>query len=623
MNIAKNGHHLSGLGVHSSSPRISWTSSAIDESICDWKQSQYGNAVLRETGPPAHLVVQSAESSLVAWPSTPPHEPQEPLRPLFFRKAFVLPSASGSVYRARLYITALGSIGLFDVDSLITTKGDNVLCIEVAEGRYIYGDRIAVMEVGGFAAERFQIVSDESWKCHPSPILSSEIYNGQIYDARAEVGDWNKHGPLYIDADWETVSVLAFARERLYAPNAPPAPITDQLTPKRLFTTPSGRKIVDFGQNMVGKLLIHSMTLPVNASDLHPRRGVGRWELGTRPLRGAQSVDTIISSGRPLIDWSPRYTFHGFQFVQVEGWDPEKEQSWQTNIRALVIHTDFKRTGRMGGNFLSIPTDCPQRDECLGWTGDQVFGPSATFLCDCIGMLSEWLEDVVCEQLEHYALPRGRSPMFWTTCGHPFPRLCVLWQLGDWLDPQAPPDQHGDGGASGALVADAYLVHVTSRMADIASVLESKTESTHYSCKAQRLCALFQDRYITHSGLIVGDSQTASSLAIVFGALSTKHQLDTARRQLAARVRKAKLRVATGFAGTPIILRALTDNDNLSLAYRTLLEDRCPSWLYPITTGATTIGNTGTLAPRDFGQLHRAANCRARVASVDHLSRYW
>ncbi|GFF59274.1 hypothetical protein IFM46972_11337 [Aspergillus udagawae] len=748
--------HPSGLGVHSSSPRISWTFSAINESICDWKQFQYEIAVQRETGPPAHLVVQSADSSLVAWPSTPlqsreqaqvrvrvsgswmdratgcahsdwsawsswatvecsllssqdwiaipvsgpsvPVSPKVPLRPLLFRKAFVLPSGFGPVNRARLYITAFGvyraylngtRIGdhemapgwtsyhhrlayqVFDVGSLITTKGDNVLCIEVAEGwfagrlgfgggrRYIYGNRIAVMaqlEVGGLAAERFQVVSDISWKCHPSPIVSSEIYNGELYDARAEVGNWNQHGPLYVDADWETVSVLAFPRARLYAPNAPPARITERLTPKKIFTTPAGRKIVDFGQNLVGKLLIHSMTLPVNATVTFTHAEVMEdGELGTRPLRGAQSVDTVISSGRPLIDWSPKYTFHGFRFVQVDGWDPETEQSWQTNIRALVIHTDFKRTGRfecsnmavnqlhqnacwsMRGNFLSIPTDCPQRDERLGWTGDiQVFGPSATFLYDCIGMLSEWLEDVACEQSEHYGVPPLVVP---NVLDHVWPSIPQalwddvviilpwilflssgdrdilhrqyasmtswlnqgvrrgkdglwdpeLWQLGDWLDPQAPPDEPGDCRTSGTLVADAYLVHVTARMADIASALEKKTESTHYRCKAQRLRALFQDKYITHSGLIVGDSQTAYSLAIVFGLLSTRQQLDTARRQLEARVRMAKFRVATGFAGTPIILRALTDTDNLSLAYRMLLEDHCPSWLYPITMGATTI----------------------------------
>jgi alpha-L-rhamnosidase len=399
------------------------------------------------------------------------------------------------------------------------------------------------------------------------------------------------------------------------------------------------------------------MTLPANATVTFTHAEVmgDDRELGTRPLRGAQCVDTVISSGQPLIDWSPKFTFHGFRFVQVDGWDPRTAQSWQSNIQALVIHTDFKRTGRfecsnlainqlhqnacwsMRGNFLSIPTDCPQRDERLGWTGDiQVFGPSATFLYDSIGMISEWMEDVACEQSDHHGIPPLVVPnvldhvwpsipqALWGDVVIILPWILYLssgdrdilqrqyssmkswldqgvrrgndglwdpeiWQLGDWLDPQAPPDEPGDCRTNGTLVADAYLVHVTSLMSDIAAVLERETEIIHYSCKAQRLRALFQEKYITPSGLIVGDSQTAYSLAIVFGLLSTQQQLDMARCQLAARVRMAKFRVATGFAGTPVILRALTDTDNLSLAYRMLLEERCPSWLYPINMGATTV----------------------------------
>lgn len=750
--------HPSGLGVHCASPRISWTFSAIDESIYDWKQSQYEIAVQHEHELPAHFVVESHMSLLVPWPSTPLQSreqanvrvrvfgswidratactrsgwsawsPQatvecsllssedwvavpiaspsmslghkdQPLRPLLFRKAFTLPSTLGSVHRARLYITAFGVYRVYlngrrigdhemapgwtsyhhrlayqvlDVDSLVTRTGKNVLCIEVAEGwfagrlgfdggkRHIYGDRIAAMaqlEVEGPGGERFQVASDINWKCHPGPIVTSEIYDGEIYDARAEVGDWNQDGPGYVDTDWETVSILDFPRARLYAPNAPPARVTQELAPKKIFTTPAGRTILDFGQNLTGKLLIHSITLPLNAtvSFTHAEVMDDDGELGTRPLRGAQCIDKIISSGQTLINWSPKFTFHGFRFVQIDGWNPAAESSWQSNIRALVIHTDFKRTGQfecsnlainqlhqnacwsMRGNFLSIPTDCPQRDERLGWTGDiQVFGSSATFLYECIGMLSEWLEDVACEQADHHGVPPLVVP---NVLDHVWPSIpqavwddvviilpwilylssgdrdilhrqyssmsswldhgvsrgkdglwdSELWQLGDWLDPQAPPDEPGDCRTNGTLVADAYLVHVTSLMADISSVLERQTESSHYRCKAQRLRALFQDKYITPSGLIVGDSQTAYSLAIVFELLSTKQQLDTARRQLAARVRMAKFRVATGFAGTPVILRALTETDNLSLAYRMLLEDHCPSWLYPITMGATTV----------------------------------
>ncbi|KAF3407744.1 hypothetical protein DPV78_001404 [Talaromyces pinophilus] len=750
--------HHSGLGVQCSSPRISWTFSAVHESIHDWQQSQYEICVRRETGLPEYFVIRSPDSSLVPWPSRPlqsreqaqvrvrvcgswmdrktrrahsdwsawsswapvecsllssqdwiavpisnPSAPlsheDEPLRPLLFRKAFELPATFGPVQRARLYITAFGvyraylngcRIGnhemspgwtsyrhrlayqVFDVNSLIATEGSNVLSVEVAEGwyagrlgfdggkRHIYGDRLAVMaqlEVDGLAAGRFTVASDISWKCHPSPIVNSEIYNGETYDARAERDDWNQYGPSYVDPDWETVSILDFPRSRLHTPNAPPARITETLAPQKIFTTPSGRIILDFGQNLVGKLLVRSLTLPVNAtvSFIHAEVIEDDGELGTRPLRGAKCVDTVISSGQPLIDWSPKFTFHGFRFVQVDGWDPRMEKSWKSNIQALVIHTDFKRTGQfecsnmainqlhhnacwsMRGNFLSIPTDCPQRDERLGWTGDiQVFGPSATFLYDVIGMLSEWMEDVAYEQSDNNGVPPLVVPnildhvwpsipqalwgdvviilpwVLYMSSGdrdilyRQYPSMTSwldqgvrrgkdglwdpeIWQLGDWLDPQAPPDEPGDCRTNGTLVADAYLVYVTSLMAKIALILEREMESTHYSSKAQRLRALFQDKYITSSGLIVGDSQTAYSLAIVFGLLSTQLQLDTARRQLSARVRMAKFRVSTGFAGTPVVLKALSETDNLSLAYRMLLEDGCPSWLYPITMGATTV----------------------------------
>lgn len=751
--------HHSGLGIQCSSPRISWTFSAADDSICDWQQLQYEICVRHETGTSAYFVIKSPGSSLVPWPSTPlqsreqaqvrvrvcgswmdrktrrvhsgwsawsswatvecgllssqdwtavpissPIVPlshkDEPLRPLLFRKTFELPATFDSVQRARLYITAFGvyraylngrRIGdhemspgwtsyryriayqVFDVKSLITTKGNNVLSVEVAEGwyagrlgfdggkRHIYGDRIAVMaqlEIDGTAGGRFKVASDIRWKCHPSPIVNSEIYNGETYDARVEGEYWNQHDPSNVDTDWETVSVLDFPRARLYAPNAPPARITEILAPQKIFTTPSGRIILDFGQNLVGKFLVRSMTLPVDAtvSFIHAEVIEDDGELGTRPLRGAKCVDTVISSGQTLIDWSPKFTFHGFRFVEIDGWDPRIEKkSWKSNIQALVIHTDFKKTGQfecsnmainqlhqnacwsMRGNFLSIPTDCPQRDERLGWTGDiQIFGPSATFLYDVTGMLSEWMEDVACEQSDHNGVPPLVVPnildhvwpsipqalwgdvviilpwVLYLSSGdrdilrRQYPSMISwldqgvcrgkdglwdpeLWQLGDWLDPQAPPDEPGDCRTNSTLVADAYLVYVTSLMAKIAFVLEKESESAHYSYKAQCLRALFQEKYITSSGLMVGDSQTAYSLAIVFGLFSTQLQLDTARRQLAARVRMAKFRVATGFAGTPVILKALTETNNLSLAYRMLLEDRCPSWLYPITMGATTI----------------------------------
>ncbi|KAJ5491855.1 Bacterial alpha-L-rhamnosidase [Penicillium expansum] len=484
----------------------------------------------------------------------------EPLRPLLFRKEFVLPGGVISVRRARLYITAFGVYRAYLNGSRI---GDH----EMAPGWTSYHNRLAyqVFDVDSLVYQ------------HGSNVLSVEVAEGW-YAGRLGFGGGKRRHIRRSDGSHGSVG----------------ARTTEILTPRKIIITPSGRNILDFGQNLVGKLLIHSMTLPLNAtvSFTHAEVMDDNGELGTRPLRGAQCVDTIISSGQSFIDWSPKFTFHGFRFVQVDGWDP--------------------RNGAVLAEQHS-GADCPQRDERLGWTGDiQVFGPSATFLYDSISMLSEWMEDVACEQSDHHGVPPLVVPNIldhvWPSIPQALWAMCMtlwlnegvcrgedglwdpeLWQLGDWLDPQAPPDEPGDCRTSGTLVADAYLVHVTSLMAKIASILERETDITHYSCKAKRLRALFQDKYITLSGLIVGDSQTAYSLAIVFGLLSTQQQLATARYQLAMRVRMAKFRVATGFAGTPLVLRALTDTGNLSLAYRMLLEDRCPSWLYPISMGATTI----------------------------------
>lgn len=194
------------------------------------------------------------------------------------------------------------------------------------------------------------------------------------------------------------------------------------------------------------------------------------------------------------------------------------------------------------------------------------------------------MEDVACEKSDYNGVLPLVAP---NILDHVWPSIPQA--VGQLAGPPSAPDEPGDCRTNGTLVADAYLVHVTSLMAKIALVLGRNTGSKPYSCKAQRLRGLFQDKYIALSGLIVGDSQSTYSLDIVFEILSTHRQLDSTTRQLDAGVLMAKFRVAPGFAGTPLILRALTDAENLFLAHRMSLEDQCPSWLYPINMGATTV----------------------------------
>ncbi|EON95893.1 putative alfa-l-rhamnosidase protein [Phaeoacremonium minimum UCRPA7] len=164
-----------------------------------------------------------------------------------------------------------------------------------------------------------------------------------------------------------------------------------------------------------------------------------------------------------------------------------------------------------------------------------------------------------------------------------------LWQLGDWLDPTAPPDEPGNARTNGTLVADAYLVHVTSVLAEISRILGEEDDARRYALDFQQLKSTFQEKYIAPSGFLVGDSQTALSLALVYDLHATPEQVARAAERLVELVRFAKFRVSTGFAGTPIITHALTKSGHHQIAYRMLQEKNRPSWMYPISMGATTV----------------------------------
>ncbi|RAL08211.1 alpha-L-rhamnosidase [Aspergillus homomorphus CBS 101889] len=623
-----------------------------------------------------------------------------PLRPVVLRKTFDLPPDFGHVERARLYVTGLGLYRVYlngkrvgdhelapgwasyshrlayqvhDVSAAVAAR--NVLGVEVAEGWYagrlgfnggrrcLYGERIGALVqlevVGARKEEVLRVVSDGSWRCNFSSLVRSEIYDGELYDMRQELGNW-LGDPDYEEeeeAAWRPVVSLPLPAASLVVPRAPPVRVTQRVAPRRLFATPSGRLVLDFGQNLVGKLHVRRLDLPADAEVRFTHAEVmENGELGVRPLRQAKCTDVIVSSGDILTEWSPKFTFHGFRFVQVDGWDPRASSlAWQENIAALVLHTDFAAAGdfecshdainqlhcnarwSMRGNFVSIPTDCPQRDERLGWTGDiQVFSPSATVLYNCEGMLADWMEDVAAEQHDDGGVPPLVVPNVLQHVWPPMPQavwddvVIILpwvlyqasgdaeilrrqypsmtawldqgvrrgddglwdpdhWQLGDWLDPQAPSDEPGDGRTSGVLVADAYLVHVTRILAQISKLLNQDADAAHYQEQSDRLLHAFHAKYVTPKGLVAGDTQTAYALVVVFGLIDSQSQRKTISHQLSRLVRMAKFRVATGFAGTPIILQALRDSGNLSLAYRMLLEDKCPSWLYPISQGATTI----------------------------------
>ncbi|KAL4778777.1 bacterial alpha-L-rhamnosidase-domain-containing protein [Aspergillus varians] len=632
--------------------------------------------------------------------TSPVKQEEGPLRPIRFRKTFTLPAAS--LQHARLYITSLGvfeayingvrvgdhymspgwtsyhhrlNYEIFDVASLLKDGEENTIAVEVSEGwyatrlgflggrRFIFGDELALLaqlEIAPGQGEQSPLViaTDSTWETHPSAIIRSEIYDGELYDAREESGDWKTSSSEA--ASWESTREVELPKAQLIAPEAPPVRVIEVVKPIELITTPSGKMIFDFGQNLVGRVRIPSIKKPAGHSIvLRHAEVLEDKELGTRPLRIAKAQDEIISAGDEIRDWAPSFTFHGFRYVQVDGWSPEDAENPLTlqSIAAEVMHTDVKRSGwfscshemvnklhenatwSMRGNFFSVPTDCPQRDERMGWTGDlQIFATSANFLYNTGGMLSDWLQDLSAEQLVH---PKAIPPLVVPNVipesfAAPFPQAVwgdvtitlpwnlyqsygdteilrrqyhsmtgyldravqrgpdqlwddTLFQLGDWLDPTAPPDQPGNSRTDGTLVADAYLVHITSVLAQISSILGETANASRYESDARTLKSRFQAKYISPAGLLVGDTQTALSLAIVFDLHDDPAQAAAAGDRLARLVRKSRFQVSTGFAGTPVITHALTKAGHNQLAYRMLQESKCPSWMYPITMGATTL----------------------------------
>jgi len=291
----------------------------------------------------------------------------------------------------------------------------------------------------------------------------------------------------------------------------------------------------------------------------------------------------------------------------------------------------------MRGNFLSIPTDCPQRDERLGWTGDiQVFSPTASFLYDCDAFLTSWLRDLAHEQARNdgevplvipAALPSfgGLGPTAaWgdaatavpTVLHSRFGDLRVLeaqyesmrawadavlrdaghhgpWagrmQLGDWLDPSAPPDKPGQAKVDGDIVATAYLAQSLRQVADAAVLLGFEEDAATYGAFAERSRSAFVSHYVTPAGRMMSDAPTAYALALQFDLVTEPALRQSLADRLAAVVREGGYRIATGFVGTPLVADALSDGGHIDAAERLLLQTECPSWLYPVTMGATTV----------------------------------
>jgi len=601
------------------------------------------------------------------------------------RREFVIHEG---VTRARLYVTSLGVYEVqlngmvvgdhvlapgwtsyhnrlryqtFDVTNLLR-KGLNAICAILGDGWYrgrfgfdggrrnIYGDRLALLvqlEIDYTDGTTVRICTDETWRAATGPMLASDLYDGETYDARLERPGWSGGG--YDDSDWCSVRRVDWDLATLVAPSGPPVRRIELVAPIAISTSPSGHAIVDFGQNLVGRLRLVVRGEAGQTITLRHAEVLENGELCTRPLRTAQATDRYTLRGEGLETWEPRFTFHGFRYAQVDGWPGTLRAE---DLLAVVCHSDMERTGwfecsdpkvnqlhenavwSMRGNFLDVPTDCPQRDERLGWTGDILaFAPTACFLYDCAGFLTSWLADLAAEQTDEGVVPFvipnilpmrplpaaawGDAAVFvpWVLyqrygdagiLAAQYESMCAwvnllthiagekrLWnkgfQFGDWLDPSAPSDKPGAGPTNPYVVATAYYAHSAELLGQIAQVLGRAEDAAHYLRLAEEVRSAFDAEYVTPAGRVLSDSATAYTLALQFGLLLDAAQRRRAGVRLAALIRNSGYHISTGYVGTPLICDALCSAGEYDTAFHLLKQQGCPSWLYPVTMGATTI----------------------------------
>ncbi|MGW5569905.1 family 78 glycoside hydrolase catalytic domain [Nocardia thailandica] len=508
-----------------------------------------------------------------------------------------------------------------------------------------YGERIGFigeLEILYANGDVQTIPTGPQWTAMTASITSNSIYDGIRIDPTTVAH------PL-------PVTVGDIDRSALVPQIKPPILRQETIAPQRIWKSASGNTLVDFGQNLVGWTRLRANGPAQSEIVVRHAEVLESGELATYPLRGAKATDTFVLSGDDDV-FEPTLTFHGFRYVEVSGFPGELGPD---DIEAVVVHSRMNRTGYFEcsdprvnrlvenavwgqkGNFLGLPTDCPQRDERLGWTGDiAVYAPSACFQFDCADLLHGWLLDLRAEaqhsgyvpflvpnllrraSLGALAAVQGPTAIWgdaaawvpealWWAFGdrdrlaehYPaivihlesiLPRLSVsgLWdtgfQFGDWLDPDAPWDRPLDSKADPGVVATACLYRTAQFAACAAAELGYDLDAARWEDLADRTREAFNAHYVDEDSRIRSDAQTAYALAIHFGLLD-RSAVQRAGERLAQLVESENFHVATGFAGTPYLTWALTETGHTDTAYRLLLQDTLPSWLYEVGMGATTI----------------------------------
>ncbi|MEA5257918.1 family 78 glycoside hydrolase catalytic domain [Arcicella aquatica] len=556
----------------------------------------------------------------------------------------------------------------YDVTNLLNV-GKNAIGATLGSGWYrtrlawvhqqnIYGKETVLLfqlELTYADGSKETVISDNSWKVAESDITYAEIYNGETIDARKRIANWTSVG--FNDSNWKNAVEKTFPIDYINASVNEPIKKHESFKPVKVFKATNGETILDFGQNLVGWV---TLTAQGKAGDKITLSHFEMMDKFGNPyftnLRSAKAQATYILSGNGKDFFEPHFTFFGFRYVRVEGIEGKINPE---DFTAYALYSDMEQTGSFEtsntlvnqlqkniqwgqkGNFLDVPTDCPQRDERLGWTGDaEVFSRTASYNFNANQFFAKWLKDVTADQYPNGAVPHVipdvlkatgfGQPMQaagWGDAGIIIPYNVFvafgdkqvledqyatmkksveyirneakndLWNTGfqfaDWLSYRVD-DSKGMIGMKSAitdnyLVAQCFYAYSVQLMINTAKVLGKNDDVKDYESLLAKVKKQFQHEYMTTSGRLISETQTAYILALQFDMLPEALRPQAVER-LVSNIKSYDYHLTTGFLGTPFLNPVLSRFGRNDVAYKLLLQDTYPSWLYPIKThGATTI----------------------------------
>jgi alpha-L-rhamnosidase len=619
------------------------------------------------------LALQFSAASTEGGKKTEPYLPPVP----YFRKNF---TAGRSVVRATLYASALGLVeahlnghrvsedfftpGWTDYDRRVhyrtydvtpwVRRGENVLGAILADGWYSgyigwdgqrnhYGKlpRVRLQLQLDYADGTHDIVSTgPDWKATTGPVREADFLKGETYDARQELDGWDKPG--FDDDHWQPVVVDGEVHPLMQAHPGPPVRVIAEFKAKTISEPKPGVYVLNLGQNFAGMARLKVVGQPGRkimlrfAERLNPDGTIY-----TANLRTARATDTYLCKGTGVETWEPHFTFHGFQYIEVTGL---KKRPAEDQIIGLALSSDTPVVGSFASsdpmlnqlhqniywtqraNFIDIPTDCPQRDERLGWTGDaQVYVRTATLNCDVEAFYTKWLVDLD----EDGQRADGEFPMVapvkvagddggpaWADSGvicpwtiydvygdrrilerhydamTKFIAFCQNRSKPDLL----PPDKYhcfGDwlninDDTPKDVICTAYFAYSTKLTAQAAEVLGKADDAAKYNELFNRIKVAFNRAYVTEDGKVAGDTQTGYVLALAFDLMDGERAKQAAQH-LVDNIAKRGWHLSTGFIGTKDLMLVLAKIGRNDVAYRLIYNDTFPSWGFSIKQGATSI----------------------------------